>query len=239
MINCIIIDDEQHAIEVLAHYIGQTGALRLAASSDDPLQAIQLLNGHKIDLIFLDIHMPQLSGLQLAKVIDKRYKVVLCTAYPDYALEGFELDVLDYLVKPIPIERFLRTVQKAIDHFGHSIPNADPGNDFIMVKTGVKGKLIKIDLRDICYIEGMKNYVSIHHGVEKTLSLISMKEMEEKLPAGLFMRVHKSFIVAIPRITAVEGNEIILKSCHGRVLLGEAYRQKFLDSIKEKVIGRT
>jgi len=252
MINCIVIDDEQHAIDVLAHYIQQTGSLRMVASSDNPLQALQVLNDQKIDLIFLDIHMPQLSGIEFIKAIHRRYKVVLCTAYPNYAVEGFDLDVLDYLVKPISLPRFLRTVQKAVEFFGtpsqsdaHA-PAPAESEDFILVKTEVKGKMLKINLSSITFIEGMKNYVAIHHAnpsspiphIEKTLALISMKELEDRLPAQRFMRVHKSFIVAVQKITAIEGNSIQINSTNTTIVLGESYRQKFMDTMKEKLIGR-
>ncbi|HEY4063112.1 MAG TPA: LytTR family DNA-binding domain-containing protein [Puia sp.] len=240
MINCLIIDDEQHAIDVLEHYIRQSGSLSLSGSSDNPLEALQLLQERHIDLIFLDIHMPQLSGLDFIKAIHRRYKVVLCTAYPNYAVEGFDLDVLDYLVKPIPLPRFLKTVQKAIDYFEKERPAFPPTetNDYILVKTEVKGKMLKINLSDIRFIEAMKNYVAIHHGTEKTLALLPMKELEDRLPANKFMRVHKSFIVSIQMITAIEGNSITLKNDKTPILLGESYREKFMTIMKEKLIGR-
>jgi two-component system LytT family response regulator len=236
MINCLIIDDEQHAIDVLEHYIRQTGSLNLVAGLNNPLDALQILQEKKIDLIFLDIHMPQLSGIDFIKAIHQRYKVVLCTAYPNYAIAGFDLDVLDYLVKPIPLPRFLQTVRKALDSLGMNKP-AEP-NDFIMIKTELKGKMLKIDLGEIHFIEGMKNYVAIHHGTGKTLALLSMKELEDRLPANNFMRVHKSFIVSLQMITAIEGNSITLKNNKTTILVGESYREKFMTILKEKLIGR-
>lgn len=232
MINCLVLDDEEHAIDVLRHYIEQTGTLRMVAGCNDPVQAFQLLREQPIDLIFLDIHMPKMSGLDLARNIDKKFKVVLCTAYPDYALEGFELDVLDYLVKPIPLARFMKTVQKAAECF------AAPADDFIVVKTGTRGSMAKINIGDILCIEGMKNYVAIHHDNQKTLALLSMKELEERLPSGAFMRVHRSFIVSVRHITAIEGNEILLRGVSPRVLLGESYRQRFFEVMRGKLIGR-
>ena len=253
MINCLVIDDEQHAIDVLEHYIRETGILKLVASTDNPLTALAVLQDLPVDLIFLDIHMPQLSGIDYIKVIHQRYKVVLCTAYPNYAVEGFELDVLDYLVKPIPLARFLKTVQKAVDFFetgkgaasrggagSHGGAAGEPAghHDFIMVKTDVKGKMLKINLGDIIFIEGMKNYVAIHHGVEKTMALLSMKELEDRLPGNDFMRVHKSYIVALPYITMIEGNSISLKKSDHKIFVGEAYREKFMETMKEKLLGR-
>jgi two-component system LytT family response regulator len=252
MINCMIIDDEQHAIDVLTHYIEQTPSLSLVAALDNPLQALQVLNKNKIDLIFLDIHMPQLSGIEFIKAIHQKYKVVLCTAYPNYAVEGFDLDVLDYLVKPISLPRFIKSTQRAVDFFDSRRQPGPAGqtDDFIMVKTEVKGKMLKIDTGDILFIEGMKNYVAIHHTgatvssptiprPEKVLALLSMKELEDRLPTSQFMRVHKSFIVAIQQITAVEGNTISLRNSPAKILLGESYRAKFMETIKEKLLGRS
>ena len=184
MINCMVIDDEQHAIEVLQHYIEQTDNLKLVAACNNPVRALQLLRDLPVDLIFLDIHMPQLTGLEFIRTTGKKYKFVLCTAYPDYALEGFELDVIDYLVKPIPLARFLKTVQKITTTIATTIPAKTPpsADDFILVKTGMRGSLTKINLSDIIYVEGMKNYVAIHHSAGKTLALLSMKELEERLP---------------------------------------------------------
>jgi len=236
MINCIVVDDEPHAIEVLAHYIRQTPSLNLSGTAGNPAEAMSLLQEKQADLIFLDIHMPQVSGLDFIRMINERYKVILCTAYPNYAVEGFELDVLDYLVKPVPMPRFLKAVQKAIDCIGHIVQPEE--NDFIVVKTGVKGSMRKINLDDIQFIEASKNYVTIHHGNEKSMALISMKELEERLPAAKFMRVHKSFIVSIGSIKGIDGNSILLKNTPSTILLGDAYRNVFLDMMKNKLVGR-
>lgn len=281
MINCLVIDDEQHAIDVLEHYIRETGVLRLAASTDNPLTALAVLRDMPIDLIFLDIHMPPLSGIDFIKAIHQRYRVVLCTAYPNYAVEGFELDVLDYLVKPIPMGRFMKTVQRAVDYFeggrsagaaggGGAVAGALSGTgaagaasravsgdvvagagvsrvgaatgggagDYIMVKTDVKGKMLKINLSDILFVEGMKNYVAIHHGSEKTMVLLPMKELEERLPAANFMRVHKSFIVSLSYITMIEGNTISVRNRNEKIPVGEAYRERFMETMREKLLGR-
>lgn len=236
MINCIIVDDEPHAIEVLTHYAGQTSALQLVGTAANPAEAMNLLQEKQVDLIFLDIHMPQLSGLDFIRMINKKYKIILCTAYPNYAVEGFELDVLDYLVKPVPLPRFLKAVQKAIDSTGTAAHHE--ADDFIVVKTGVKGSMRKINLDEILFIEALKNYVTIHHGNEKSMALISLKELEERLPASKFMRVHKSFIVSISSIKGIDGNSILLKNSSSSILLGDAYRNAFLDMMKNKLVGR-
>src|SRR5687768_3937652 len=166
MINCIIVDDEPHAIEVLDHYVKQTPHLHLVASFTNPIEALQLLGQQKIDLVFLDIQMPEISGIDLIKAIQGKSKVILTTAYSEFALEGYDLYVVDYLLKPIRLPRFLNAVQKAIQQIdaGAKTDHEAPENDYIFVKTESKGKLLKINLADIDFIESMKNYVAIHRG---------------------------------------------------------------------------
>ncbi|MFZ1527559.1 MAG: LytTR family DNA-binding domain-containing protein [Ferruginibacter sp.] len=237
--NCLVIDDEQHAIEVLEHYIKQTPSLRLAGSANNPAEAISILQKENIELIFLDIHMPQLSGLDFIRSLPRKYPVILCTAYTDHAVEGFDLDVTDYLVKPIPFARFLKAVQKAQGNnvAGPAVVNPET-KDFILVKTGTRGSLLKINVQDISMLEAQKNYTAIYHHTEKTLSLTSMKDMEEKLPAGDFIRVHKSFIISLAHVKQIEGNTIIMRHNNMQVPLGEAYRQSFLEILKSRLVSR-
>ncbi len=244
MINCLVVDDEQHAIDILVHYIGQTPFLHLAASTTNPIEALQIVNAQKIDLIFLDIQMPELSGIDFIKAIHGKAKVILTTAYSEFALESYELDVVDYLLKPIRFPRFLQAVQKVsdtdkdADNNSPLPPKADLGeaDDYIFVKTESKGKLLKINLADIDYIEGMKNYVAIYCGGKKTLVYTSMKELEEHLPRKQFIRVHKSYIIPIAKITGIEGNLLRLKNVTGEVLIGEAYKADLMEIIRNKMI---
>ena len=207
MIKCIIVDDEPHAIEVLDHYVKQTPHLQLVASFTNPIEALQLFGRQKIDLVFLDIQMPEISGIDFIKAIQGKSKVILTTAYSEFALEGYDLYVVDYLLKPIRLPRFLAAVQKVVEQLNainetHLHPEIVEG-DYIFVKTESKGKLLKINLGDIDFIESMKNYVAIHRGGQKTLVYTSMKELEERLPKKQFLRVHKSFIIPVSRITRV------------------------------------
>jgi DNA-binding LytR/AlgR family response regulator len=240
MINCLIVDDEQHAIDILKHYISQTPFLHLAASTTNPIEAMQIVNEQKIYLIFLDIQMPELSGLDFIKAIHGKTKVILTTAYSEFALESYELDVVDYLLKPIRFARFLQAVQKV-----SSSPEGGAGNtalseaaedDYIFVKTESKGKLLKINLADIDYIEGMKNYVAIHCAEKKTLVYTSMKELEERLPQKSFLRVHKSFIIPVAKITGIEGNLLRLKDVKEEILIGESYKADLMEIIRNKMI---
>jgi DNA-binding LytR/AlgR family response regulator len=239
MINCLVVDDEQHAIDILTHYISQTPFLNLAASTTNPLEALQRMNELEIGLIFLDIQMPELSGIDFIKAIHGKAKVILTTAYSEFALESYELDVVDYLLKPIRFPRFLQAVQKVVkesgDHSGEQA-SEDFEDDYIFVKTESKGKLLKINLTDINYIEGMKNYVAIHCSDKKTLVYTSMKELEERLPQKSFLRVHKSYIIPIAKITGIEGNLLRLKGVTDEILIGESYKADLMEIIRNKMI---
>jgi DNA-binding LytR/AlgR family response regulator len=239
MINCIIVDDEPHAIEVLDHYVKQTPHLHLVASFTNPIEALQLVAQQKIELVFLDIQMPEISGIDFIKAIQGKSKVILTTAYSEFALEGYDLYVVDYLLKPIRLPRFLAAVQKAVEQinaFKESSAHEMTEDDYLFVKTESKGKLVKINLTDIDFIESMKNYVAIHRGGQKTLVYTSMKELEERLPKKQFIRVHKSFIIPISRITGIEGNLVRLKNVSSEILIGENYKAELMEIIKGKMI---
>jgi len=235
MISCIIVDDEQHAIDVLTHFVKQTPLLTLKGTTTDPLEALQLINREQVDLIFLDIQMPHISGLDFIKAINGRCKVILTTAYSEFAAEGFDLEVTDYLLKPIPLPRFLKAVQRAAAALAKTTAPETETDDYIFVKTEAKGKMLKINLADIDYIEGMKNYVAIHTGDTKTLVLLNMKDLEDRLQGKHFMRVHRSYIIAIAKITMIEGNRIMLKKGQ-EILLGDSYRTAFLEAMKGKLM---
>lgn len=238
MINCIIVDDEQHAIDILVHYVKQTPYLHLIAGFTNPIEALQILGHQKIDLVFLDIQMPELSGIDFIKAINGKSKVILTTAYSEFALEGYELYVVDYLMKPIRLARFLAAVQKAVQQInaGNETQQITPEEDYIFVKTESKGKLLKINLADIDFIESMKNYMVIHRGGQKTLVYTSMKELEERLPKKQFIRVHKSFIIPISRITGIEGNLVRLKNVTTEIVIGESYKTELTEIIRGKMI---
>lgn len=238
MINCLIVDDEQHAIDILVHYVSQTPYLHLVGTSTNPIEALQIVATQDVDLVFLDIQMPELSGIDFIKAIKGKTKVILTTAYSEFALEGYELDVVDYLLKPVRLPRFLTAVQKVVKQMegsGEGHPE-ELEDDYIFVKTESKGKLLKINLADIDYIEGMKNYVAVHCGPKKTLVYTSMKELEERLPHKSFLRVHKSFIIAVNKITGIEGNMVRLKDVPSEILIGENYKPELMEIIRGKMI---
>lgn len=237
MINCLIVDDEQHAIDILVHYVGLVPFLNLVATSTNPLEALQKVNEQKVELIFLDIQMPELTGIDFIKAIQGKAKVILTTAYSEFALESYELDVVDYLLKPVRFPRFLQAVQKVAKEIPESeAAETSVEDDYIFVKTESKGKLLKINLADIDYIEGMKNYVAIFCAGKKTLVYTSMKDLEERLPHKSFIRVHKSFIIPIAKITGIEGNLLRLKNVSAEVQIGESYKADLMDIIRNKMI---
>jgi len=238
---CIIIDDEQPAIDVLEHYVRQITDLQLLDSFTNPLEALQFLNKTPADLLFLDIQMPEISGIDLIRTIPNRTKIILTTAYSEFVTEGFELEVADYLLKPVPFPRFLKAVQRvqqAINTTSGKEPadTVEPADDYFFVKTELKGKILKINFRDIDYIEGEKNYVAIYHAGIKTMALLNMKDLEDRLPARYFMRIHRSYIIPLEKIVAIEGNTVSLRGVKEKILLGDTYRAAFLERMKGKIM---
>jgi two-component system, LytTR family, response regulator len=238
MISCLIVDDEYDAVDVITHYVAQTPMLQLIASTTNPLEALQIIATQKVDLVFLDIQMPQLSGIDLVKAIDGKTKVILTTAYSEFAVEAYNLDVVDYLLKPIPFPRFLAAVQRAAKQIneGEAAATTGEGEEYIFVKTESKGKLLKIELSDIDYIEAANNYVAVHQDGKKILVYTTMKEMEEKLSRKSFIRVQKSFIVPVAKIAGIEGNKLLLKNSEADIVIGESYKPSLMEIIKNRMV---
>jgi DNA-binding LytR/AlgR family response regulator len=227
IIRCIIVDDEPLALNLIEGYVAKTPFLQLAGRCANAFEALDLLSKEAVDLIFLDIKMPELNGLQLSRTLKKNQKVIFTTAYEIYALEGFKADALHYLLKPFNYEEFLLAANKAREWFEmveQSRP-LDDNNASIFVKS--EYKLIKIYLRDILVIEGLKDYVKIHlqQSDKALLSLISLKSLEEQLPESKFLRVHRSFIINLDCIDMIERNQVIIRDM--RITIAEQYREKF------------
>lgn len=237
MIRCIVVDDKPLAIDVLKHYIAKIPALSLSFTTVNPLEALNKVIEGEVDLVFLDIQMPELSGLQFMKIVKGKCLVILTTAYAEYALEGFENDAVDYLLKPVSFERFFKAVEKAQLLLKGLAQSASPLStplvkekelSHIFVKT--EYKLVRVNIADILYVEGLQNYVIIHTATEKITSLQTMKKTEEQLPADQFMRIHKSFIVALHQINSIERNRIMIGD--KAITLGEVYREAFYKAIE-------
>ncbi|MCW3466634.1 LytR/AlgR family response regulator transcription factor [Chitinophaga nivalis] len=232
MINCLIIDDEISGIEILTHHIQKTSALKLIGSTNSALSAIDFLKENSVDLIFLDIRMPEINGIELLKILGNKYKVILTTAYAEYAHQGFEFDVIDYLLKPITLERFLISINKLIER---TKDNHQTKNDVIFVRSGAKGSLEKIVLSDVYYIEACPNYVSIHNAKEKKLVQIGLYQLEKALPKN-FKRVHKSYIINTDKISSICGNLITLYGPIEKLPIGNTYKEDFIKSIENKIV---
>ncbi len=227
MIRCLIVDDEPLAVKLLKDYVGKVPDLELVMAGSDVFTALQLAQQGDVDLVFLDIQMPELTGIQFMKILNGRAKVVLTTAYEEYALQAFDHDVVDYLLKPFSPERFLIAVNKAKDRLQATAPVTAPSvpasADHIFVKS--EYRIIRIDLKDIYYFESLRDYVAIHHSGGKTLTLQSLRSFEEELDSQLFLRIHKSYIIAVNKIDAIERKRVIIQ---GQYLpVGETYLEAF------------
>lgn len=212
LIKTIVVEDEPLAREGLLSYLAQVDFIQVKGVCEDALQANQLLVSEQIDLMFLDIQMPRLTGIEFLKSLKQPPMVVMTTAYPNFALQGYELDVLDYLIKPFPFERLLKAVNKARDFYLLKNKPAPQPSDFFFVKCDHRYE--KILYRDVIYVEGMENYVVIHTRAQKFVTLMRMKAVEELLPSTDFIRTHKSFIVAISAITSIDGSDLIVNGKH-------------------------
>jgi len=228
-IQCLLVDDKPLALDILTDYVAQVPALHLAGRSENPVEALNWVAERRAELIFLDIQMPQLTGLQFMQALDRRAQVVLTTAYPDYALTGFEHDVVDYLLKPIPFERFYQAVQKAQRRL-RPAPVETP-RPYLFVKT--EHRLQRVDLAEVRYLEGLQNYVIIHTATEKIVARQTINSLAVSLPSTAFARVHKSFIVALAHIYAVERSRIFMQAAGAPVIIpvGDAYRSAFYDKL--------
>ena len=229
-LTCLIIDDEPVARKGLEEYVSEINFLQLVATCENPLKAAPYLNERAIDLIFLDIHMPKVSGIEFIKMLRNPPLVIFTTAYSEYAVEGYSLDVIDYLMKPITFERFLKAAQKAQEVHAMRIKASGhkevPPADHFFVKCD--SKFEKVVFGDVKYIESLQNYVVIHTRDKKLITYLTLSGLESQLPEDQFLKVHKSFVVSIASIKAIDGNEI---------LIGEA-RIPISRSLKETVVNR-
>lgn len=210
-LNCIIIDDEPLARKGIKEYIQDVDFLALAGEFDSPLKTMELISSGNVHLIFLDIQMPKITGLQFFKSLQPAPPVIFTTAYPQYALDGFELNALDYLVKPIAFDRFLKAALKAKEYYelrGQNKPAAEANiaSDYLFIK--VDGKLVKVLYDDILFVEAVQNYVTIHTKEKKLMTYLTFHSIEEFLPSNLFIKTHKSYLVAISKIESIDGNVI-------------------------------
>jgi DNA-binding LytR/AlgR family response regulator len=229
-LQCLIIDDEPLARKGLEEHVQQIDFLHCIATCENALKAAAYLNEQKIDLIYLDIHMPKVSGIDFLKSLKHPPLTIFTTAYSDYALEGYTLDVIDYLVKPITFERFLKGSQKALEFFllkSLTESNNASSVDYFFVRCDRKFE--KVFFQDVSYVEAMQNYAIIHVGDRKLISYITLTSLESQLPKDRFLKVHKSFLISIPHVKAIERDEIILEQA--RVPISRALREQVVQQI--------
>jgi DNA-binding LytR/AlgR family response regulator len=239
ILTCLIVEDEPLARNLISEYVSKVPSLKLVEACSSPIAALEILRKQSIDVLFLDIQMPELTGLSLLKTLQKKPFVILTTAYSQYALEGYELDVVDYLLKPITFERFLRAVDKVSQRVTSPPPlnpipiSTEPGHSFVFVKDGTK--LVKVDIDDILYVEGLKDYVTLHTKTQKIVTLQRLKALEEQLPTDKFIRIHHSYIIAVKAIDAVHKGEVRI----GTALLpiSESYRKTFKEFVESRQMG--
>lgn len=243
MIKTLIVDDEPLALDVLETYISKIPELQLVQRCQNALEANDALKKHDIDLMFLDIQMPQLTGVDFLKSLTKPPMVVFTTAYSDYALEGFELDAVDYLLKPISLDRFMKSVNRVMDLIdlqrnkqSETVVETSQEDPFMFVKADKK--LVKVNFSEVLYIEGLKDYVIIRMESNRVITLQTMKSLEEKLPQGMFRRIHRSYIVNVNKIEAIVGNmvEVMEKGTAKHLPIGKNYRDELLDMINQNRI---
>ncbi len=234
-IKCVVIDDERLAREYIKNYISKIPELELLGDFNSPLKATELINKGVVDLLFIDIQMPDITGVDFVRSLSKKPEIIFTTAYQEYALEGFNLSAIDYLLKPFSFERFFQAVNKVFDKFennsGTDLPSMLPGHSettyaetYLTIRAD--RKLYKINFKDIKYIEGQKAYVTFHTHKKRITALASLKELEEALPKNRFIRIHKSYIVALDEILSLEGN--IIEVDDVKLPVGRMYKEDVL-----------
>jgi DNA-binding LytR/AlgR family response regulator len=232
-LRCLIVDDEPLARNLLADYVKKVSYLELTEACSNPLSALEILRNHPIDLMFLDIQMPEITGIGLLKSLQKKPLVILTTAYSEYALESYDLDVVDYLLKPITFDRFLKAVDKASKRMTlQATPSdqqvAEKQGEFVFVKDGTK--LVKINYDDILFVEGLKDYVTIVTKTRKVVSLQRLKTLETQLPSENFFRIHHSSIISLKAVDAIHRGEVQIGQ--HMIPISESYKKAFKDFVE-------
>jgi DNA-binding LytR/AlgR family response regulator len=245
MIRCLAVDDEAYAVKIIADYINKIPFLQLVGTTTSAIDALGMVQQGGIDLVFLDIQMPDLTGIQFLKLCGSKCKVILTTAYPEYALEGYEHDVIDYLLKPIAFDRFFKAAQKAqnqLQPVASPVANTPPvapisappesAPDYMFIKGESKNKFLKVSYDDILYVEGLKNYVSVFMPDQRLVTYQTLRDLEAQLPQPPFYRVHKSYIISVDKIRMVDGHTIYIQD--QAIPIGETYRDGFYKMIREE-----
>ncbi|CAL2088136.1 LytTR family DNA-binding domain-containing protein [Tenacibaculum sp. 190524A02b] len=234
-INCVIIDDEPLAINVIKKHLEEFQNVTIVDTFNNPLEAIETLEKEKVDVLFLDINMPKMNGLEFLKNISIKPYVIITTAYREFAADSYELDVLDYLVKPIPFPRFLKSINKLTQqiHLNHNIKEAPLGNEDSYIFLKVDKKLVKVLYDNILYIESLKDYIKVSTTTGNYIVHKSLTSITEELPSNNFLRIHRSYTIAINKVASIEGNSIEINS--KRIPIG----RKYINNTKQVILKNT
>ncbi|TXF90295.1 response regulator transcription factor [Neolewinella aurantiaca] len=246
-LTCLIVEDEPMARKLLTQYVEKIPGIELLASLSSPLEALEFLKENEPDVLFLDVQMPEITGIGLLKILKKKPIVVLTTAYSEYAIEGYELDVTDYLLKPITFQRFLKCIEKIRQNKARTLPHPAPGQpgiapaaapeqdtlpEYLFVKDGTKS--VRVNFADVLYIEGLKDYVRIHTSAKKITTLQSLKKLTAMLPSNEFVRVHHSYIIALKWVEEVYRDEVLINGT--LVPVSDTYRPAFKEMIEDRLL---
>jgi DNA-binding LytR/AlgR family response regulator len=247
MVKVLIVDDEQAALEVVIAYVQDTPFLELVAATTDALEASQILQDQHIDLVFLDIQMPKMSGMHFLRLYEKKVKFIMTTGYDQYAIDSFEYGVVDYLTKPFSYDRFMKAVQKMPapssmiedKKIKPKVPKTIPAviqekEEFIFVKIDTKGKFHKVVFKDVLYMEALKTYATIYTAEDRVVCNLTLSDLQRRMPTDRFMRIHRSYMIATDKITGIEGDEVLLKKVV-RVPIGDTYKQAFFDAFESTI----
>jgi DNA-binding LytR/AlgR family response regulator len=233
VIKCLIVDDEPPAIRLIEKYLSRVPFLELVSSTTSALTALSLIEEGGIDLVFMDIQMPDLTGLQLSKLVKGKTKIIFTTAYPQFAIQSYEVDAVDYLLKPFEFERFYEAVLKVKNSFKAEVTEIPKEvDDFIFIKTDGKNNFEKVQINEICYIEGLKNYVAIHLKDRQVITNNTLKSIEDFLPISNFVKTHKSFIVSLRHITKTDSLSVFING--KSISIGDTYKKELFEIIQQK-----
>lgn len=232
-LKCLIVDDEPPAIRLLEKYVSKVPFLNLIATTTSSIEALSKIEQQNIDLVFMDIQMPDLTGLQLSKIVKGKTNIIFTTAYPQFALQSYEVDAIDYLLKPFEFERFYEAVLKVKSSFHSEVKELQKEvDDFIFIKTDGKNSFEKVYVKDICYIEGLKNYVAIHLKNKQIITNNTLKNIEDFLPTSEFVKTHKSYIVSLRHISKTDSLCVFInEKC---IPIGDTYKKELFDIIQQR-----
>lgn len=231
-LNCLLVDDEPPALRLLSNFVQRVSFLKIAAELYNPLEALEIIEKGEIDVVFLDIQMPNLTGIQIAKIVKHKVQIIFTTAYPQFALESYDVNAIDYLLKPFQFERFYEAVLKLNINQKNSDTNSESDLDYLFVKTDGKNNFERISHKEICYIEASRNYIIIYLKNKRIITHCTLKHMELSLPKDQFIKIHKSYIVSLTHIERTESQSVFV---NGKELpISNTHRASFFERISQR-----